>query len=291
MKLGVFSDEISQDFRHAAAVAREIGAHGLELRSIWDTKAHDLPKKRLKEVHAILDEHGLECYDIAGQVFKCSLDSKKEVDEHYDILKRCCDAALELGSPNVRAFTFWRKPDVALDDVWPKIVEHITRAAELVAGAGLTLGIENEGSAYIGGGKLLGKLFGEVEPTNVGAIWDPANALFDPQAPEPVYPDGFEAIRDRLAFCHLKDGDGVIGRKGGNKYCAVGEGKAMLPELIARLKRDAWDGYLSLETHWRTDKALDEATVRSPNANISAGSAEASSRICMTNLHKMLEEA
>jgi sugar phosphate isomerase/epimerase len=314
MKLGIITDEISQDLAHALEVARAIGCSGVELRSMWDGRVDELSPRRVREVRSLLEQHSLECYDIAGPVFKCNLGSPREVIAHFDILKRCRDLAHSLlapsvradaphvradaphvraDAPHVRAFTFWREPGVPLEAVWGKIVEQIALAAEIVAEAGLTLAVENEYSVYVGGGALLAKLLDEVEPPNVQAIWDPQNALFDPDA-EPPYPDGYEAIKDKIAFCHIKDG---VVTADGPKTVPVGDGDALLAELIARLKRDGYDGYLSLETHWRPEGArrpvgLDEAAVCMPGGGTFSGpSAEAGSRLCMANLQRLIEHA
>ncbi len=293
MKLGIITDEISQDFPHALAVAREIGCTGVELRSLWDTGLYELSSSRVRTVRALLDEHALECYNIAGPVFKCDLASQREIAQHFDILKRCCDAAHELGAPNVRAFTFWREPSAPVETVWGRIVELVARAAEVAAEAERTLAIENEHDTYVGGGRMLARLFDEVEPDNVRAIWDPANVVFDPDA-EPPYPEGFEAVRERLALCHIKDA-APAGKSA--KCVPVGEGDAMLAELLARLTRDAYAGYLSLETHWRPEGELDEQTLRMPGGQAFSagpaeglGGAEAASRICMANLRRLLDE-
>lgn len=302
VKLGIITDEIAQDLARALDVAREIGCTGVELRSMWDTRVDRLTPGRVREVRKLLEARALECYNIAGPVFKCRLDSRRELAEHFDILKRCRDVAHELGfstrnssgdasaspsvprvranAPTVRAFTFWREPSVPLNRAWGKIVEQIARAAEVVAEAGLTLAVENEYSVYVGGGVLLAKLLDEVGLENVRAIWDPQNALFDPDA-EPPYPDGYEAVKDRIAFCHVKDG---VVTAAGAKSVPVGEGDAKLAELVARLKGDGYDGYLSLETHWRPDEESDEEAV-------AGGGPERGSRICMDNLRRLIAEA
>ena len=302
MKLGIITDEISQDFAYALGVAREIGSSGVELRTMWESGVHELSPGRIREIGSLLEQHALECYDIAGPVFKCDIGSQREIGRHFDILKRCCEVAYELGCPNVRSFTFWREPSVPIDSVWSKIVELIARAAEIAAEAELTLAVENEYSVYVAGGVMLARLLDQVEPDNVGAIWDPQNALFDPDAEAP-YPDGFEAVADRIALCHIKDG---VATPDGPKSLPVGEGKAMLAELVGRLKRDGYAGYLSLETHWRPGQDLDEETVRMPrgqafsggsaevaggSAEVAGGSAEVASRICMANLRRLIEEA
>jgi len=48
LKIGIFSDEISQDFEHALEVIKELGAEYVELRSMWGKSLMDLPLSDLK---------------------------------------------------------------------------------------------------------------------------------------------------------------------------------------------------------------------------------------------------
>jgi sugar phosphate isomerase/epimerase len=71
----------------------------------------------------------------------------------------------------------------------------------------------------------------------------------------------------------------------------VGEGDAKLKELFSRLKQDGYDGYLSLETHWRPSEQLDKDLVDRPGGAAYSENAELASRICLENMKKMFEEA
>jgi sugar phosphate isomerase/epimerase len=69
---------------------------------------------------------------------------------------------------------------------------------------------------------------------------DPANFIVSGEVP---YPDAYDALRPRLGNVHVKDAlrDRTV--------VAAGEGVARWPELLERLRTDAYDGILSLEPH------------------------------------------
>ena len=72
------------------------------------------------------------------------------------------------------------------------------------------------------------------------ALLDPANFIQCGQEP---YPAAYEALRPWLRYVHVKDArlDGSV--------TAAGEGAAHWPQLLEHLRRDSYDGFLSLEPH------------------------------------------
>jgi hypothetical protein len=53
--------------------------------------------------------------------------------------------------------------------------------------------------------------------------------------------------------------------------------------------RDGYDGYVSLETHWRPVK-LSEELLNRPGGEKFSESGELASRICLENIMKMMEK-
>src|SRR4029077_4473022 len=72
------------------------------------------------------------------------------------------------------------------------------------------------------------------------SAFDPANFIQCNQVP---FPDGYEALRPWLRYVHVKDAlaDGRV--------VVAGGGLARWPDLLARLRADGYDGFLSLEPH------------------------------------------
>ncbi len=53
-KLAVFTDEVSQDFEQAIAVALEYNLDGLEIRSVWDMPPHQIDAKSIERMQDLL---------------------------------------------------------------------------------------------------------------------------------------------------------------------------------------------------------------------------------------------
>jgi sugar phosphate isomerase/epimerase len=289
IKLGVFSDEVSQNLATAIALAKEFDLSGLEVRSVWDKPPDKLNEEDAAKIRSALDEAGLECYSIASPFFKCDLDSEEEYNRHLEVLRRCIRLAKSLGTNRVRGFTFWRKPSPTFEEVRDTILQKFREPVSIIEGEGIHLCLENESSTYVASGLKLRSLIEDIGSPNVRVTWDPCNCLFD-RSCEPPYPDGYEAVKDVIGLVHVKDAVRVDDERVA-EHVPVGEGDAGLRELFSRLKRDRYDGYLSLETHWRPSEQLARELVDRPGGAAYSENAELASRICLENMTRMFEEA
>ena len=82
-KVGVFPDEISQDFEYALGVVKELGARYVELRSMWGKNLVDLSSSELEKAKELIKKSNLKVSIIASPLFKCHL-NKKEAKKSRD---------------------------------------------------------------------------------------------------------------------------------------------------------------------------------------------------------------
>jgi sugar phosphate isomerase/epimerase len=79
----------------------------------------------------------------------------------------------------------------------------------------------------------------------VKVIWDPANATILGEA---AFPDGYACLPfDRIAHVHAKD---CVVHDYVPTWGEVGAMGVNWSGQIAALKRDGYQGFISLETHW-----------------------------------------
>lgn len=87
------------------------------------------------------------------------------------------------------------------------------------------------------------------------------------------FPDAYEAIRPYLRHVHIKD---AVYEKGEPVCLAPGSGLVDFPTVLRRLRDDSYNGYVSLEPHYRATLTLTEAQMRTPSgAEFSRGGKEA----------------
>ena len=126
----------------------------------------------------------------------------------------------------------------------------------LAEDAGITLVVETGNNAIITSGFLGRKLIDDLGIKHLKMMWDPANSLYYGDVP---YPDAYKQIKDCLGHVHIKDCKVDIARAT-VRFCPLGEGHMApyLGDIAAALKRDKYQGVVSLESVSRPDNSTFE---------------------------------
>jgi sugar phosphate isomerase/epimerase len=284
-KLSVISDEISDDFDHACAVAsKDFGLHWVELRSLWKINIADLKSDDIARAQAILTKYNLRVTDIASPLFKVdwpgaplskyssqkgakndSFAATADFKRQDEVLAACIDLAKQFKTDKIRCFDFWR-----LDDVAPHraaIDDKLRAAAETTHKQSIALVIENEHECNTVTAAEIVRLLKAVPPLSLN--WDPANAVMHGELD--AFPAGWETLpKERILHCHSKN----VARDDAGKlqWSPVDKGFIDWAAQYRALKAVGYRNAISLETHWR-----------------GAGTPEASSRISWAGMKQALE--
>lgn len=283
-KLSVITDEVSQDFSVVLKFLERHSLDGVEIRSLWN-----MPPQRLLgragEIRRELGKRGLEVSAIASPFFKADIDSEKEIKEHLGILKSCIELAKTLDTDIIRVFTFWRKG--RWEDYVDRIVELYVEPVDIAENEGVILAVENEPSTFATNARLVADFIRRVGSRSVRAVFDPGNDLADPLGEKP-YPDGYRALKPYIVHIHVKDGRRA--GRGKAEWLPVGEGEVDYRGLIKALSMEEYRGYLSLETHWRPERKLDERLEQMPGGEAFSSLGEEASDISVRGLKKIIAE-
>ncbi len=293
----IITDEVSQDPADAIGLARRFRLDGIEIRSVWEKRPHELSRSEVRALRGMARTAELAICAVATPVFKCELDDHRQVHEHLETLKRCLDVCCELETGLARVFTFWkpRAPGapalpgdvLAWREVAPAIADHLAEAADVALDFGCRLGVENEPSVYGSSCKKVADLLARLKHPALGAVWDPGNALYDPVGEQP-YPDGYEAVRPYILHVHIKDARRDP-ETGSIAAVALGDGEIPYRDIFVRLRQEQYVGYMALETHYRVTRTLSADAARLPaGTGFSEGGLEAST-ICLDRWDAMLE--
>jgi len=277
-RLGVITDEITEDFDHALAVCAELGIRDIELRSLWNRSIVDHDEETIERVADAVEKGGFSVVAIASPFLKCAINdqaasvgrthSARETsrEDQWDVLDRSLRVAERLNAPIVRAFSFWRVEDP--ESVRDEVVEVLTEATARVLGAGKLLGLENEHACNVATGAESAWVFDRIPDRTLGLIWDPGNEAALGSVP---FPDGYNAIRDRIHHVHLKD---AVRIEHNSAFTTIGEGVIPYEDQFRALVADGYDGVLSLETHFRIE-----------------GDGEAATRACAAGVRRLAGQA
>ena len=275
-KLGVITDGISRDLEHALSVMTSAGLEYAELQYIGDKEVGDLNDAEINQVQSLVQSYNAKVCCISRHNFAGMLVGATEVgdanyNQHLDGLKRCIEMARALDCPRVRIMSFRREMIlfglngadhwIVSKGAWDKLLKLLTPVVQLAEDEQIQLVLETGNNAMITSGFLGRKLLDDLGSDRLKILWDPANSLY---ACEPTHPDGYQALGvDGIGHLHIKDAI-VDMPKATVQFCELGEGDMApyLQPLADDLKRDGYNGVISLESVYRPDDGDFEAGFR-----------------------------
>lgn len=283
MKLSFITDEATQSLEEAIALAKAHRLDGLELRSVEDTPIDLATPEQLARWKAMLDEAGLAVSNLAGSFFKCA---PQDWAAEMPKLERLCDAAEALDCDTIRGFAFFA-PESG-PEITGEILDAFAPALALLHRRGKRLLLEADPSVNTTNHAALASLLEKLADPALGAIFDPGNDLYDPLGERP-YPDGYRAIRKHIVHVHIKD---AVHTPQGEVACVrIGDGWVNYPAVLSALVSDGYDGWLSLETHYRKNTVLTEAQMRIPQGSAFSLGGMAAMEESILSLRHLLSEA
>jgi len=271
-KVGVISDEISQDFDRACyVIAKDFGLHWVELREVWGKNLQVISDAQIAEVQKILAKYSLQVTDISSPLYKVnwpgapvSQYSTKEdmhgADEvsfkHQDeVLERSISLAKQFKTNKVRCFDFWR-----IDEIKPyraAINDKLQQAAEHAAAQNIMLVLENEFACNTATGREAAATLAGVPSRNLSLNWDPGNAVMRGELD--AYPGGWDALpKDRIHHCHVKNA--IKDSAGKTQWSPVDKGYIDWTAQFRALARIGYSDAVNLETHWKGGGTPEECT-------------------------------
>ncbi len=257
-KLGIISDEISDDLATALEFISSYGLHGTEFRVIWGKNIMSLPQEDLDRAKKMLAQHDVNVSDIASPIFKWNLPQmpakagEKRDSYNANYVEQDADKLLEesfklahfFGTHKVRIFSYWRVKEP--EKAYPYVRDRLAKAAQLAAKNDIILVLENEHACNVGTGRELGKILKDVNSPSLRGVWDPGNAVMLGEYP---YSVGYAAVKGYFAHLHIKDTR--KNAKGELEWAPVGAGLCDWIGQFQALRRDGYDSTMSLETHYK----------------------------------------
>ena len=274
-KVGVISDEISQDFDHACfVIAKDFGLHYVELREIWGKNLQSVSDAQIAEALKILTRYGLQVTDIGSPLFKVDwpgaprseygskgdLHGAAEVTfkQQDEVLDRSISLAKQFKTNKVRCFDFWRLADVK--PYRAAINDKLQESAERAAKQNVLLVLENEPACNTATGREAAATLAGIPSRNLALNWDPGNAVMRDELD--AFPNGWDALpKDRIQHCHVKNA--VKDSTGKIVWSPVDIGYIDWTAQFRALAKAGYSGAVNLETHWKGGGTPEASTRRS----------------------------
>lgn len=282
MKFSVITDEISQDLEEAVQVASAYGLDAIELRSVWNHQPHELTPEEIKRIRSLCSEKNLKICAISSPFFKCEL-SEQEIEKQLILLEKTIRVAKQLECKLIRGFSFWQQGDFEQD--LPKITAAFARPANMLQNAGIRMALEADPTVYACNGQRVARLVRQINHPSIGALWDAGNDVYSP-IPETPFPNGYNFVKPYLVHIHVKDA--VHSESGEAESVKVGTGMVNWYGQLAALKADGYDGYLSLETHYRKEGHIADELMRLPGGEAFSLHGREASEECLQAIMTMV---
>jgi L-ribulose-5-phosphate 3-epimerase len=258
-KLGVITDEISENFDEALDFLSAQSLGFCEVRGMWNKNIMNLSPQELERAKQAIQKRRLRVSDIASPLFKYNLpemparpDEKRDTfravftdQDTEDLLRRASELAHLFATKLIRVFSYWRVDEP--EQAYAHVRDQLAKAAGVAAKNRVILALENEHTCNVGTGKELGRMVKEINSPHLRGVWDPANATLLGEVP---FPDGYRAVRGLFAHMHVKDvkKDPATGEF---IWAPVGGGIIDYRGQFKTLRADRYQGTMSLETHYR----------------------------------------
>lgn len=285
MRYSLISDEVSQHLAVAAEFAHAYGIEALELRSVENVNIFSFSREMAQETARILQGEGLAVSCLSAPLFKFSIDDPSARRACVENLRRSVEHCALLGCSLIRGFAFLRPEDGAIP--YARIAEAYQEILPLLRGTDINICLESDPTVNGRSAAELVRCLQAIDSPRVQAVWDPGNLLFVPEGEDAA--TGFALLRPYIRHVHVKDA--VRLPDGSAKAVRLGAGQADTALQMRLLASMGYQGYMSLETHYRLDRALDEELIKTPGGSDFSSGGYAASAECIAPWKAFVQSA
>jgi sugar phosphate isomerase/epimerase len=238
--------------------ATEFGYDGIEWRGGTEGHAQpDMPAAKKSLLRQRCSDAGLMSVAITAYTSFVS-SSAKERQANVDELRHYADLAAEFGASYVRAFLGELPEGTHLDSsIYEKISDCLNTASGYADSVGVKIAIEPHDDFVRS--STITPILGRVQHPTLRVIWDIGNAF---AAGEDTR-EGFDLLKDRLAYVQVKDGKGRVPNW---QLCSLGKGDVPLSQAFELLLANDYLGAFSVEWEYAWHPELDPPEIALPAA-------------------------
>ncbi|MGA2633854.1 MAG: sugar phosphate isomerase/epimerase family protein [Terracidiphilus sp.] len=245
--------------------AHALGYDGIELRFIEDSdRLWELPElsgSGLKQTRDRLASIGLKIPCVDTSCFFHFPEESRRL-QSLEMGRAMVDLAFSLGAPGIRVFGDRVQPGADLPSTAAWVADGIHQLAEFARPAGVEVWLESHGEFARGSETM--SVLRAADCANTGILWDPLNAYSEFGE---ELGDGWSRVASVVRHVHIKDAhriDGALSSEPWNPVL-IGEGDFPAHELVALLRQQGYQRFVSLEWEKRWHPHIPDPEIALPH--------------------------
>ncbi len=250
-----FTDEASDSIEGQISVLKTLGWSAMELRAVNHVPAHDLPQPEFEHVLEKLREANITVCSLGSTIANWGHSVTAPFEETQRTVLRTIPRMQALGTKLVRVMSYSILADaqgrVLEDQRETERFRRLRWICDAFQDAGITA-IHENCFTYGGLSWEHSRRLCDAVP-NLKLVFDTGNPPIDVDVRTP-FPyarqdslEFYEHVKDLVVHVHIKDSR--VDAQGNERFYFPGEGQGHVPEIVARLERDGYGGWYSIEPH------------------------------------------
>ncbi len=244
MRISAFGDEAAVDFEEQLQVLQSLNISLIDIRAAWGVNCAQFTDEHIGRIKQLCAQYGVAAACMGSPIGKSPI--VDPIDIECERLKAIGETARRLGTRNIRIFSFYPEGDND-DSALQLSIDRLGALTRIAAESDLQLLLENEKGVVGDLPERCLQIMRALDSPHFRFIWDPANFV---QCGAAEHVDQWwDALSPHIGYIHIKDA--ILPQAGEERstVTVAGEGDGQLPELLARLRDNGYDGVLSLEPH------------------------------------------
>lgn len=233
-----FADEIDVSVDKQIALLQKLGIGWIEFRSGDGKGVADYTEKEAEMLMSRLSANGIRISAVGSPIGK--IDITQDFEPHFETYRHIVELAGILDTSFIRMFSFFMPEGEEPDKFRDEVMRRMDRMVEYAAGRNVVLLHENEKGIYGDSAARCLDLMKLFYGDHFRCTFDFANFVQCGQDTMEAY----EMLRPYISYIHVKDAM----RESGDVVPA-GTGDGNVAEILNRLDKEGYAGFLSLEPH------------------------------------------
>ena len=239
MKISAFGDEIVDDFEGQVKFLNHLNIPAIDVRAAWGVNCSKFTDDHVQKIKDLCAQYNIIIACMGSPIGKSPI--QDPIDIESERLEHIANVAHQLGTKNIRMFSFYPEADVT-QDVVENAIQRLQHLTDLAESLDVMLLLENEKELVGDIPERVYQILEAIDSPRLRLIWDPAN--FVQCGAEKQVEKWWDKLHPYIAYIHIKD---ALLENGEVK--PAGEGDGQVKDLLEKLHATNYNGILSLEPH------------------------------------------